>query len=113
MLLFLETLYFDLQSLQCHQHRKVLLVRFLPEFRDYHDLGSFERSIATTSREEQLWFNRGLNCTFAFNHEEAVACYEKLIAQDAPCTMQMGYWGVAHLRVPSTTKLWLLSTRQT
>ena len=40
---------------------------------DYYELGEHGRRITTSSHEAQLWFDRGLNWCYGFNHEEAVA----------------------------------------
>jgi hypothetical protein len=45
---------------------------------EYYDLGSHGRPVTTDSAEAQLWFDRGLVWTYAFHHEEAVACFCRL-----------------------------------
>jgi hypothetical protein len=40
---------------------------------EYYNLGDFSRLVTTSSADAQLWFDRGLTWTYAFNHEEAVA----------------------------------------
>ena len=59
----------------------------MPASEDYFDLGSFNRTITTTSPDAQVWFNRGLVWTYGFNHEEAVKCFERAIAADEMCAM--------------------------
>lgn len=49
---------------------------------EYYDLGSHGRPVITDPAEAQLWFDRGLVWTYAFHHEEAVACFEKAVAAD-------------------------------
>ncbi len=71
---------------------------------DYYDLGNHSRSVTTDSPEAQLWFDRGLNWTFAFNHEEAIACYEKALAKAANCAM--AYWGIAYALGPNYNLPW-------
>jgi tetratricopeptide (TPR) repeat protein len=71
---------------------------------DYFDLGTFSRTITTTSPEAQLWFNRGLVWTYGFNHEEAVKCFERAIAADETCAM--AYWGIAYSIGPNYNKPW-------
>ena len=71
---------------------------------DYYDLGDHGRPISTTSPDAQLWFDRGLIWTYAFNHEEAVRCFEKAIEHDADCAM--AYWGVAYASGPNYNKPW-------
>ena len=49
---------------------------------DYYDLGSYVRTVTTTSPEAQRWFDRGLVWCYGFHHEEAVRCFERAIAAD-------------------------------
>ena len=60
---------------------------------DYFDLGPFSRSITTPSPDAQVWFDRGLNWVYGYNHVEAVACFRKALEHDAQCAM--AYWGIA------------------
>ncbi|TVY68641.1 hypothetical protein LSUE1_G009334 [Lachnellula suecica] len=71
---------------------------------EYYDLGSFHRKITTTSPDAQLWFSRGLTWSYAFNHEEAVSCFEKAIEADPQCAM--AYWGLAYALGPNYNKPW-------
>ena len=73
---------------------------------DYYDLGPFGRTVTTASQEAQRWFDRGLNWTYAYNHEEAVACFEKAIAADPSCAM--AHWGVAYASGPNYNYPWHL-----
>ncbi|WP_225625681.1 tetratricopeptide repeat protein [Streptomyces werraensis] len=70
----------------------------------YYDLGSYGRPVSTTSPEAQLWFDRGLMWTYAFNHEEAVACYRKAADADPGCAM--AHWGIAYALGPNYNKPW-------
>lgn len=70
----------------------------------YYDLGDHGRRISTSSPDAQLWFDRGLVWTYAFNHEEAVRCFEKAIEADPGCAM--AYWGVAYASGPNYNKPW-------
>lgn len=54
---------------------------------DYYDLGDYSRKVSTNSADAQLWFTHGLNWLFAFNHGEAVACFQKIIAAESACAM--------------------------
>ena len=38
----------------------------------YFDLGTYSRKVTTSSADAQLWFDRGLNWLFGFNHSEAI-----------------------------------------
>ncbi len=70
----------------------------------YYDLGSYGRPVSTTSPEAQLWFDRGLMWTYAFNHEEAVACFRKAADADPGCAM--AHWGIAYALGPNYNKPW-------
>ncbi len=70
----------------------------------YFDLGSFSRPIATTSSEAQAWFDRGLVWLYGFNHEEAIVCFERVLAADPGCVM--AHWGIAHAIGPNYNKVW-------
>ncbi|KUM80626.1 hypothetical protein [Streptomyces griseorubiginosus] len=71
---------------------------------EYYDLGSHGRPVTTESGEAQLWFDRGLVWTYAFHHEEAVACFEKAAAADPDCAM--AHWGIAYALGPNYNKPW-------
>ncbi|WP_030338124.1 hypothetical protein [Streptomyces sp. NRRL S-1022] len=70
----------------------------------YYDLGSHGRPVTTTSSEAQTWFDRGLNWTYAFHHEEAVRCFEAAAAADPTCAM--AEWGLAYALGPNYNKPW-------
>ncbi|CAN8098242.1 unnamed protein product [Discula destructiva] len=70
----------------------------------YYNLGSYRRPVTTSSSETQTWFDRGLIWSYAFNHEEAAACFERAIAIDASCAM--AYWGLAYALGPNYNKPW-------
>lgn len=71
---------------------------------DYFDLGAHRRAISTTSPDAQRWFDRGLNWTYGFNHEEAVRCFERAIEADPDCPM--AHWGLAYAAGPNYNKPW-------
>ncbi|MCI3273958.1 tetratricopeptide repeat protein [Streptomyces cylindrosporus] len=70
----------------------------------YYDLGGHTRRVTTSSAEAQTWFDRGLNWTYAFNHEEAVRCFEAAAAADPDCAM--ADWGIAYALGPNYNKPW-------
>ncbi len=72
---------------------------------DYYDLGDYSRKISTNSDDARLWFTRGLNWLFAFNHGEAVACFQKAIAADPACAM--AHWGVGYAAGPNYNLPWV------
>jgi tetratricopeptide (TPR) repeat protein len=71
---------------------------------DYFDLGSYAREVTTSSAQAQLWFTRGLVWTYAFNHEEAVRCFERAIDSDPGCAL--AHWGLAYALGPNYNKPW-------
>ncbi|MEZ4523756.1 MAG: tetratricopeptide repeat protein [Thermomicrobiales bacterium] len=71
---------------------------------DYYDLGPHSRPVSTSSADAQLWFDRGLNWTYAFNHEEAIRCYERALEHDPDCAMAR--WGIAYAIGPNYNKQW-------
>lgn len=73
---------------------------------DYYDLGSYRCPVTTSSPDAQLWFDRGLIWTFAFNHEEAVACFQRALTHDPDCAM--AHWGVAYAGGPNYNMPWEL-----
>ncbi|MGP2436256.1 hypothetical protein [Streptomyces sp. JW3] len=71
---------------------------------DYYDLGTHGRPVTTTSARAQTWFDRGLVWTYAFHHEEAIACFEAAAAADPDCAM--AHWGIAYALGPNYNKPW-------
>jgi tetratricopeptide (TPR) repeat protein len=71
---------------------------------DYFDLGSYAREVTTSSAQARLWFTRGLIWAYAFNHEEAVACFERAIDYDPGCAL--AHWGLAYALGPNYNKPW-------
>ena len=71
---------------------------------EYFDLGPHGRTVTTTSPDAQRWFDRGLTWTYAFHHEEAVACFQKAAAADPDCAM--AHWGIAYALGPNYNKPW-------
>lgn len=69
------------------------------------DLGSWSRRVSTSSEAAQRWFDRGLNWNFAFNHDEAVACYRRAAEADPACAM--AWWGIAHAMGPFYNRAWI------
>ena len=68
------------------------------------DLGSYSRTITTSSPEAQAQFDLGLMWTFGFNHEEALRCFEAAASADPKCAM--AYWGQALVQGPFYNKPW-------
>jgi tetratricopeptide (TPR) repeat protein len=80
------------------------LARPAPEGNYPYDLGTYSLPIATNSPEAQIWFDRGLNWSYAFHHEEAERCFRYALACDDTCAM--AYWGVAYAGGPNYNKAW-------
>lgn len=72
---------------------------------DYYDLGPYTRPVTTTSKEAQIWFDRGLNWCYGYNHEEAVRCFKKAAKYDPNCAMAQ--WGIAYAAGPNYNKQWV------
>ncbi len=53
----------------------------------YFDLGKYCRNVTTSSPDVQLWFDRGLNWLFGFNHGEATKCFRIALEHDPECAM--------------------------
>ncbi|MEZ0352321.1 hypothetical protein ACAG21_16175 [Mycobacterium sp. pR1184] len=70
----------------------------------YYDLGSYHRAVDTPSAEAQVWFNRGMVWAYAFNHEEAVRCFDWALALDPD--LAIARWGIAYSVGPNYNKAW-------
>lgn len=71
---------------------------------NYYDLGTYSRRVSTSSSDAQLWVDRGLILTYAYNHEEAIKCFDKALAADPNCAM--AHWGIAYCIGPNYNKPW-------
>jgi tetratricopeptide (TPR) repeat protein len=71
---------------------------------DYYDLGHYHRPVSTRSAEAQRWFDRGLAWCYAYNHQEAIACFQKAAAADPDCAI--AHWGIAYAAGPNYNKQW-------
>ncbi|MET0704850.1 MAG: hypothetical protein ABWY93_34805 [Mycobacterium sp.] len=70
----------------------------------YYELGSYHRAVETPTPQAQLWFDRGLIWAYAFNHGEAISCFEKALTIDAD--LAMARWGIAYAIGPNYNKAW-------
>jgi tetratricopeptide (TPR) repeat protein len=73
---------------------------------EYYDLGGHSYPVTTESRDAQTWFDRGLVWTYGYNHEEAVACFQKAIQADPNCAM--AHWGLGYAAGPNYNMPWHL-----
>ncbi|KUI22571.1 hypothetical protein AU193_20440 [Mycobacterium sp. GA-1285] len=70
----------------------------------YYDLGSYHRPIDTPSAQAQVWFDRGMVWCYAFNHEEAIRCFERALELDPESSIAR--WGIAYAIGPNYNKGW-------
>jgi tetratricopeptide (TPR) repeat protein len=70
----------------------------------YYDLGSYHRPIETPSPQAQTWFDRGLVWAYAFNHDEAIRCFEHALELDPD--LAIARWGIAYSVGPNYNKAW-------
>ncbi|MEZ0293164.1 MAG: hypothetical protein ACAH82_11515 [Solirubrobacteraceae bacterium] len=68
------------------------------------DLGAYGRPASTASPAAQAWFDRGLAWSYGFNHEEAVRCFERAVADDPG--FALAHWGIAYAAGPNYNKDW-------
>ena len=73
---------------------------------DYYDLGAHTRAVTTKSADAQVWFDRGLNWTYGYNHGEAITCFKKALEHDPECAM--AHWGVSYAAGPNYNLPWHL-----
>ena len=71
---------------------------------DYYDLGVYKRTVTTSSPQTQIWFDRGLNWLYGFNHAEAIKCFEKALETDPGCAM--AHWGISYAAGPNYNLPW-------
>ncbi len=72
-----------------------------------HDLfrsRTVQPKVTTSLPEAQLWFDRGLNWLFGFNHGEAIKCFHKALKHDPECAM--AHWGVSYASGPNYNLPW-------
>ena len=59
----------------------------------FDNLGDYHRTITTTSRQAQAYFDQGLRLVYGFNHHEAQAAFREAARLDPACAMCV--WGSA------------------
>ncbi len=72
----------------------------------YFDPGPYSRTVTTSSENAQVWFDRGLNWLFGFNHGESIKCFKKALEHDPECAM--AYWGISYASGPNYNMPWHL-----
>ena len=53
----------------------------------YQDLGSLHRTVTTSSRDAQAYFDQGLRLYYGFNQAEAVRAFAEAARLDTSCAM--------------------------
>lgn len=62
----------------------------------YPGYSGYTRTVTTTSRDAQRWFDQGIQLLYGFNHDEAIRSFERAAAIDPSCAM--AWWGSAYAR---------------
>lgn len=70
----------------------------------YYDLGSYHRPTDSPSEAARVWFDRGMVWSYAFNHEEAIHCFDRALELDPD--FALARWGVAYAIGPNYNKGW-------
>ncbi|MEM8668033.1 MAG: tetratricopeptide repeat protein [Planctomycetota bacterium] len=70
---------------------------------ELYDIGEIHYQVTTDSESAQTWFDQGLALCYAFNHEEAVGCFERAVAADPG--LAMAYWGIAYAWGPNINNM--------
>src|SRR3954463_11415752 len=75
----------------------------------YYDLGTYHRRVDTPSPQAQIWTDRGLVWAYAFNHDDAIRCFERALELDPD--LAIARWGIAYGSGRTTTRRGRRSTR--
>ena len=75
-----------------------------PDSAPYYDLGSYRRPTESPSAAARVWFDRGLVWAYAFNHEEAIHCFDRAVELDED--FALAHWGIAYAIGPNYNKGW-------
>ena len=51
-----------------------------------------------------MWFDRGMVWAYAFNHEEAIRCFDRALELDPD--LAIARWGIAYSIGPNYNKAW-------
>ncbi|MDA2895227.1 tetratricopeptide repeat protein [Mycolicibacterium sp. BiH015] len=70
----------------------------------YYDLGSYHRPTDSPSEAARVWFDRAMVWSYAFNHEEAIHCFDRALELDPD--FALARWGVAYAIGPNYNKGW-------
>ncbi|MFC4293534.1 hypothetical protein ACFO0A_00520 [Novosphingobium tardum] len=85
------------QAAHDHEHGKppelVTVTDWARGAQIFDGLGSFHRTVTTSSPEAQRYFDQGMRFVWAFNHDEATRSFARAAQIDPACALC--YWGVA------------------
>lgn len=85
------------QAAHDHEHGKppelVTVADWARGAQIFDGLGSFHRTVTTSSPEAQRYFDQGMRFVWAFNHDEATRSFARAAQIDPACALC--YWGVA------------------
>src|SRR5690242_8579143 len=70
----------------------------------YYNLSTYHRPTDTPSEQAAVWFDRGLVWAYAFNHDEAIRCFERALELDPD--LAVARWGIAYSIGPNYNKAW-------
>src|SRR3954465_3035742 len=70
----------------------------------YYDLGTYHRRVDTRSPQAQVWTDRGMVWAYAFNHDEAIRCFDRALELDPD--LAVARWGIAYSIGPNYNKAW-------
>jgi len=65
----------------------------------FDDLGTYHRTVTTSSEMAQKYFDQGLRLLYGFNHDEAERAFREATRLDPGCAM--AWWGVAYVLGPN------------
>src|SRR5262249_17863574 len=65
----------------------------------FDDLGTYHRTVTTSSEMAQKYFDQGLRLLYGFNHDEAERAFREAARLDPGCAM--AWWGIAYVLGPN------------
>ncbi|MEL6206541.1 MAG: hypothetical protein AAFR47_14680 [Pseudomonadota bacterium] len=68
------------------------------------DLGTYSRHLTAATETAREWARRGLIWCYGYHHEEAIACFDKALADDPRCPLAL--WGRAYALGPNYNFTW-------
>jgi tetratricopeptide (TPR) repeat protein len=68
----------------------------------FDGMGKHHRTITTSSKVAQRYFDQGLTLCYAFNHTEAIRSFQGALKNDPNCAM--AHWGIAYASGPHVNR---------